>query len=57
MRRLAFRRLAQTDARSPAIFRNELDAGLFEGVRYCEDGILRNLYAPAGFCSLYSRNR
>jgi hypothetical protein len=33
-------RFAQTDAGASTIFCDELDAGLFEGVRYCEHGIL-----------------
>jgi hypothetical protein len=33
-------RFAQTDTRSPAIFCDELDAGLFEGARYRDNCIL-----------------
>ena len=49
-------RLAKPDAWSSTIFGNELDAGLFEGVRYREHGILRHPDASAGFRSLDGRN-
>jgi hypothetical protein len=48
--------LPKTNAGSPAIFCDELNAGLFEGGGYCDHSILRHPDAGIGFGPLDGRN-